>query len=84
MQDEARKLRDRLAVAQGEVTEANDALRLTKEDAAAEQAENNAALAAASAELQELRDVHADVGFPVSLDPLNQSCHSISLQLMID
>ena len=58
-----------MAVAQGEVTEANDALRLTKEDAAAEQAENNAALAAASAELQELRDVHADVSFPVSLVP---------------
>ncbi len=64
LQDEARRLRERLAAAEGDVAEANDALRMAKEDAAAEQAENNAALAAASAELQELRDVHADVRPP--------------------
>lgn len=61
MQEDMRALRERLAAAEAEVADSSDALRLTKEDAAAELAENNAALAAASAELQELRDVHHDV-----------------------
>ena len=61
LQEETKTLRERLTAAEAEVSESTDALRLTKEDAAAELAENNAALAAASAELQELRDVHHDV-----------------------
>ena len=68
MQEDMRALRERLAAAEAEVAESSDALRLTKEDAAAELAENNAALAAASAELQELRDVHHDVS-PLHHDP---------------
>lgn len=61
IQEDMRGLRERLTAAEAEAAESSDALRLTKEDAAAELAENNAALAAASAELQELRDVHHDV-----------------------
>ena len=61
LQEETKALRDSLTAAEAEVSESTDALRLTKEDAAAELAENNAALAAASAELQELRNVHHDV-----------------------
>ena len=78
MQDEVRRLKERLAAAEGELAEANDALRMAKEDAAAELAENNAALAAASAELQELRDVHADV----SSQPPHQSHQNSRIHLI--